>query len=525
MKQKHNSFLVMAVAAALISAFSPPAGAAEGDGLAIDTFRPSTSPGSLFDLVLPTPRLHLAWTTGAVLHYAHTPVRRQLVRWVDGEVLEEANPVKLRLTAELMAAVGLFGFMEVGLAVPVVAYQRGEGSVPGGDLQTAGIGDPRLEVKARFLSVAGFEAGVALAATAPVGHYASSGKDLMGPTGPTVEPRLLGSYGVGSWLVAANVGFLFRQSAYLGGYDQRHALSWNVGAAYDVRDFDEPGGIRIAADVYGEAGINFDALGETPMEALLGVKYRTGSDLILEIGAGPGMGSGFGTPAFRVLAGLVWDPVLRDCPAGKEDIDGFEDGDRCVDPDNDLDGLLDENDECPNAPEDVDGFDDEDGCPDPDNDADGVPDGLDGCPLVEEDRDDYQDEDGCPEEGPTAPSVKITDTQILISSKIYFEFNKAVIEAVSFPILDAVAAAMSQNPQIKVVRVEGHTDNEGTEEYNLELSKARAKAVADYLIGKSVPAERLTSEGYGYTRPKASNTSEEGRAINRRVEFTIVEKE
>lgn len=523
MKKNLRLALLLPFAAAAAAALSPSAASAEG--LAVDTFRPSTSPASLFDLILPAPKPHLGWSAGAVLHYAHKPVTRQLTRWSDGEVIEEASPLRLRLTAELMASVGLFGILELGLGVPIVAYQAGEGASPGGDIQPAGIGDPRIELKARFLSFKGLEAGAAVIATAPVGHYASSGEDLLGSSLPSVEPRLLASYAIGPALVGLNVGFLVRGGDTLGDYDQKHALTWNAGAAWDIRNFAEPGGIRIAADVYGEAGINFDALAETPMEALAGLKYRTKSDVILEVGAGPGIGSGVGTPAFRVLLGAMWDPVQRECAAGEEDIDGFEDGDMCVDPDNDRDGLLDGVDKCPNEAEDKDAFEDEDGCPEADNDRDGVPDGLDGCPLVEEDRDRYQDEDGCPEEGPTAPAVKITDTQILISSKIYFEFNKAVIEPVSYGILDAVAQALVDNPQIKLVRVEGHTDNEGTAEYNLELSRARAKAVVEYLIGKSVPAERLTSEGYGFEKPKASNDSEEGRAINRRVEFTIVEKE
>jgi OOP family OmpA-OmpF porin len=75
------------------------------------------------------------------------------------------------------------------------------------------------------------------------------------------------------------------------------------------------------------------------------------------------------------------------------------------------------------------------------------------------------------------------------------------------------------------VQIEGHSDNEGTSDYNLALSENRAKAVMEYLISKNVPPGRLTYKGYGFTRPKASNKSEEGKAINRRVEFTIMEKE
>ena len=171
---------------------------------------------------------------------------------------------------------------------------------------------------------------------------------------------------------------------------------------------------------------------------------------------------------------------------------------------------------------DVDGFEDDDGCPEVDNDNDTIPDAVDSCPMIHEDMDDYQDDDGCPEEGPGKPTVKITDTQLLISSKIYFDYDKATIKEVCYPILDAVAEALEANPHIKKIQVEGHTDNEGTEEYNHALSESRAKAVMEYLIGKQIPKERLTYKGYGFSRPKASNETEEGKAINRRVEFTII---
>jgi outer membrane protein OmpA-like peptidoglycan-associated protein len=145
--------------------------------------------------------------------------------------------------------------------------------------------------------------------------------------------------------------------------------------------------------------------------------------------------------------------------------------------------------------------------------------------MLPEDFDDFEDGDGCPEEGPGKPTVRISGTQLLLSNKIYFDYDKTTIKKISHPILDALAEALQANPQIKKVRVEGHTDNEGTEEYNLTLATERAKAVVDYLVGKKVAVERLTYEGYGFTRPKASNRTEEGRAINRRVEFTILEKE
>jgi outer membrane protein OmpA-like peptidoglycan-associated protein len=460
-----------------------------------------------------------------LIHYAHEPVQRRVTNSQTGEIEDTTYPLKLRLTTDLYASLGLWKYIEIGLVVPIIAYQSGEGSEPGGSIQNAGIGDPRLEIKGMFLDIVGFRMGARLAITAPVGHYASSGSDFMGSPLPTFEPQLLASYTAGRVIAGLNVGFLIRESQSVGDYEQKSALTWNAGVGVDIFDFYKPNGLRIAAEMNGQAGINFESLVETPMEVLVGAKYRTRNDLILSAGAGPGASTAVGTPAFRVFIGIAYDPIVDSCPAGAEDYDGYQDDDNCIDPDNDGDGVLDEDDDCPNDAEDMDKFKDEDGCPEVDNDGDTFRDDVDRCPMIPEDFDDFEDDDGCPEEGPGKASVKITDTQLLISSKVYYDYDKVAIKEVSYPILNAVAEALNNNPSVKKVQIEGHSDNEGTETYNQKLSENRAKAVRKYLINKKVAPQRLIYKGYGFSRPKASNRTEEGKAINRRVEFTIVEKD
>lgn len=114
--------------------------------------------------------------------------------------------------------------------------------------------------------------------------------------------------------------------------------------------------------------------------------------------------------------------------------------------------------------------------------------------------------------------------KIEISSRIPFEYNKSRLLKASEFILDDVVDLILSNPQIKMIRIEGHTDDTGSEEYNQQLSEARAQAVLEYLVSKGVPAERLQAVGYGFTRPLAPNDTEEGRAKNRRVEFVIVDQ-
>lgn len=125
---------------------------------------------------------------------------------------------------------------------------------------------------------------------------------------------------------------------------------------------------------------------------------------------------------------------------------------------------------------------------------------------------------------PTRRLSLLTKDKIEISTRIPFEFNKArLLRAAEFILDDAVDLLLS-NPQVKLVRIEGYTDDSGGVEYNQKLSEARAQSVMEYLVGKGVPQDRLVAEGFGATRPIAPNDSEEGRAKNRRVEFVIVDQ-
>jgi outer membrane protein OmpA-like peptidoglycan-associated protein len=107
---------------------------------------------------------------------------------------------------------------------------------------------------------------------------------------------------------------------------------------------------------------------------------------------------------------------------------------------------------------------------------------------------------------------------------VYFEFGKATLKAESYSILQDAAKILSDNPSINV-EIQGHTDNIGSESYNQMLSQKRAYAVMEYLVKTlGVTPTRLIAKGYGSTKPITSNDTEEGRALNRRVDFAIMEK-
>jgi outer membrane protein OmpA-like peptidoglycan-associated protein len=190
----------------------------------------------------------------------------------------------------------------------------------------------------------------------------------------------------------------------------------------------------------------------------------------------------------------------------------------CVPKDRDGDGLVDAADACPDAPEDLDAFMDLDGCPDDDNDADGIADAVDKCPDEPESQNEYLDDDGCPDVKPAM--VRITQDQIEINEKIQFEVAKSRILPVSYGILNQVAQVMRDYPNI-AIRIEGHTDSDGSDAYNLKLSQQRAAAVLDYLVSQGLDAKRMGSVGLGETRPIDTNRTADGRANNRRVEFHI----
>lgn len=127
-----------------------------------------------------------------------------------------------------------------------------------------------------------------------------------------------------------------------------------------------------------------------------------------------------------------------------------------------------------------------------------------------------------PKIAPVAVEAMVEE-KIIITQKIHFEFNRSVIRPISYPILDDVASLLMRNPQITRVRVEGHTDWIGSDSYNQILSERRARSVRDYLVQKGIEPDRLEAVGYGEARPIADNNTTQGRARNRRTEFTVVQ--
>ncbi|AKJ02477.1 putative repeat protein (TIGR01451 family) [Archangium gephyra] len=518
---------------------------------------------------------HLRWRAGLFLNYADDPL----------VIINPANDALItrlvdnQLGFDLVGAVGLGERFEVGLTLPIALQQSVTAITPTGNRDTAwggGLGDLRLVPKVMLLESEGLRLGLALPLILPTG----GASDFRGQAGLGLQPRLSADYTLsGGTRLMANLGANLRERQELLNLSVGPELTYGVGAAipFEIQSHRFTG----LASLAGAAGLGASTRTqreELPLELQGAIQYRFTPKLLATLGVGRGIIRGYGMPAIRILGGLSWTeedppkkeptPVVIDidtdgdgltdgqdqCPNEPEDKDGFQDEDGCADPDNDQDGVVDTADKCPNEPEDKDGFQDEDGCPDPDNDEDGLTDGQDKCPLKPEDKDGFQDEDGCPDpdndrdgiadgqdkcpneaevingtndedgcpdEG--KGKVQVTAGKILILEKVYFATNKDVVLPRSFPLLQQVAAVLRANPQLTKVRIEGHTDSQGNDASNLDLSQRRANSVRRFLVEQGIAAERLEAVGYGETKPVDTNKTAAGRENNRRVEFTILE--
>lgn len=175
--------------------------------------------------------------------------------------------------------------------------------------------------------------------------------------------------------------------------------------------------------------------------------------------------------------------------------------------DSDGDGVFDGLDRCPGTPAGT--RVDNNGCP-LDSDGDGVHDGIDACPNTP--RGTPVDARGCPQAGQT----------LLRLEGVNFAYDSATLTSEAQTILDQAVTVLRDNAAVRV-RVEGHTDSRGSEQYNQSLSERRAQAVVDYLVGRGVAGTQLQAQGFGESRPVAPNDSDANMARNRRVDFVVAE--
>jgi outer membrane protein OmpA-like peptidoglycan-associated protein len=493
----------------------------------------------------------------------------------DAFVVEDATGTRTavvhqQLTGHLMLNIGLADRLVLFADVPyhfILSEGDGAPALKGGNL-----GDFYFGARINFFGTRDdvFQIGTQATLTVNTASLASSGQDFAGQVDKS--PYLGGWFEL---LLNFNAGDFVRiplQVGYkLGTQGQLVPPDLFVG-----NEFTYGGGVlimlgqdqfMISAEAFGRTAANstvdFWTKNETPVEVLGGFKWLPDFGFTLGVGGSAGVTKGYGAPDWRVFGMVGYTmpgeekapdadgdgiPDETDqCPNEPEDKDRFQDDDGCPDPDNDNDGILDVDDKCPNDPEDIDGFEDEDGCPDPDNDGDGILDVDDqcpndpgppennGCPDPDRDGDGVPDRiDNCPDEPGTVENqgceakqlVVIGEGQLEILEKVYFKKGSAKLQKRSWALLDNVAAVLIAHPEIKKIRVEGHSDKSGSLKFNMILSKKRANTVVRYLVGRGqVSKSRLVAQGFGPKQPLIPDAkTKEEQAMNRRVEFHIAKK-
>ena len=380
-----------------------------------------------------------AWGVGSFIAYDY---RALALSPADSQARSFA--IRHRWSVDTFAVLGIGESLALSLAVPTVVYQgsddlRAEAGIA--SPAHTGIGDVRLRAKANLVApdeLGGGGLALIGGLWAPTGSrdaQLSSGA-YTGELHAAFELRLL------ILNLYSQVGGRFRsQTGSWLGDEYGHELPWSAGLSLlpQALDLDDSGQWRWNAEIKGAAALTptFFASKQSPVSGALSLAWDTGDFRVLA-GAEVPLRQAVGVPAIRAIAGLVWSPSSPDedrdgipdeqdvCPELEEDPDGYDDSDGCPDFDDDNDGVADEEDKCREEEEDQDGYQDQDGCPDPDNDSDGILDAadecpnepgqrllkgcpprdtdkdgladhLDRCPAQAEDKDGFKDGDGCPD--------------------------------------------------------------------------------------------------------------------------------
>jgi len=563
---------VAAAAAVLGMAVASRAGAQQ-PGFAVDRFDPSERGSDWFSLDSLDLRGHVRPAIGIVGDFAYRPL---VFYNADGTLA--ASLVRNQYFVHPGASLVLWDRLRVAVNVPVAVFedhgpQAGQITVGGATYKGpsgANVGDMRLTADVRLLGEYGQAFTLAFGAelflpTGSQAEYTGDGK-------VRVEPRLLGAGQVGPFIYSARFGFMVRPQTE--SFDDTQLGTEMVfGAAAGVKVLDDH--VVLGPEFFGGTvltGAQAVSVHNTPFEIIFGGHLTFARDWRAGVGVGPGLSRGYGSPEVRTVASLEWAPAWKAPAPPDRDHDGVpDDEDACPDvpgirtddpktngcppvvkpADRDGDGILDAEDACPDVPGIRTNDPKTNGCPPvvvADRDGDGIPDVEDACPDVpgvrtndpktngcpsDRDGDGIPDtQDACPDNpGPPnadpakngCPIALVQKGQIRITEQIKFRTASAELDPASDSVLEAVRAVFVAHPEIRRLRVEGHTDNMGSVEYNLHLSKSRAKSVMDWLVKHGIEAKRLESQGYGFMRPIADNKTEEGRRDNRRVEFHIIE--
>lgn len=435
-----------------------------------------------------------------------------LVDWADGLLALQLGDrrddlLESRLSLHLLGGWSL-GRVELSAHLPIAVWQRSDFSllldqgVTGplvDSIATTALGDLRVGAKIPLVAESAFPAALAVLVDArlPTGNRQAFTSD-----GPALVPSLVATRTLGRARVDAQLGYSIRGAGQYAQLVVHDGLVWALGGTLDLPPLRRLDRWKAIAELgggwprgYGGAGSRYRA----PLALRAGLRAFLSERISVEAGAGLGLGeAGYGRERWRVFAGVRWTGQSIGPP--DEDRDG--------------DGVTNEKDLCPTQP----GPAELDGCPDAD--GDGIPNREDRCPGEPG----PAENGGCPLQE-DEPLVELETERLSLKDSIHFDTGKDTIKPESFRILNQIAKLIGEHPEIRRIRVEGHTDNVGGAAYNKDLSERRAASVVRYLTAKGIAEGRLVPAGYGFERPVASNATALGRAKNRRVEFKILGEE
>jgi len=398
---------------------------------------------------------------GLTLDLADRPL---VARGPSGE--ERFALVRSQLLAHVGASLVLADRFRAGLDVPLALHQDGEDAVIGGDrhgaANGAALGDTRLAFDARAFGQhdAPITLAVGLRGWLPTGSRAEHTSDGSLRVAPQV--MVAGRIGAFVWAARTTLAYRPRDDRYAGAQ-----LGSELGGAVSAGARLWDGRMVIGPEVWAASALpRFLGKQETGANAIVGA-HLTFGPMRIGAGFGLGLGEGLGTPRTRGLLSIEWSPRhdAPPAPRGEERDDDAWSG--TLDP---------------------------------------------GTPTTR------------PAEPAPRPLAVVTRDEIRIDEPVRFATDSAEVLPDSDGVLGAVVATLAAHPEIRKLRIEGHTDASGDASYNDQLATRRAAAVSAWLVEHGVDASRLESVGHGSRRPVASNDTEEGRAANRRVLFVIVER-
>ena len=502
-----------------------PASFARAEDIDVQRFTPYTTSGGYLQTEGTQTRFPVdPFSLGVWLTFAHQPL---VVVNGDEEV---GKIVGAQVGLDLTAAYAFATWFELGMHAPL-------SDVSGDDLSSAALGDLRLVPKFTFLRDDRDGIGIGLISELRLpthtNQFTGGARNLAGGPRFLIDHR----FGLSGFRLGLDLGLLLRQATHYRNVTAASEIQAGIGLGYRFEGGRGP--VELLVDLRSGVGLAQADAEEVSLEALGGAAIDLTPEWKLHAAAGLGLLEGFGVPTFRALAGLRWEPSPNDPdhdglstskqllekqaenldpnanqppeePGAVSNVDAVDDNERAQ-------AIRDGYDACPTLPEDIDGDEDEDGCPEGDSDGDGVLDYLDRCQGDEETINGYEDDDGCPDEGPA--QIIIEGDKITILETIRFRPNSSEIETGSHPIMDQIALALRKHKELNRIEVGGHTDSTGRYEYNLRLSRARARSVRQYLLGRGISPDRLSAHGYGPDKPIGDNNTDEGRTKNRRVEF------